>query len=59
MYTLLYLNWELSLVLCDDLSGWQGEGMYVYLWLIHVVLWQEPTQHCNANKMANQHGATV
>ena len=47
------------MVLFDDLSGWQGEGMYVYLWLIHVVVWQKPTQHCKANKMANQHGATV
>ena len=22
------------------------EGAYVYLWLIHIVLWQKPTQHC-------------
>ena len=24
------------------------EGTYVYLWLIHVVVWQKPTQHCKA-----------
>ena len=24
------------------------EGMYVYLWLIHVVIWHKPTQHCKA-----------
>ena len=24
------------------------EGIYVYLWLIHIVLWQKPTQHCKA-----------
>ena len=24
------------------------EGIYVYLWLIHVVIWQKPTQHCKA-----------
>ena len=22
------------------------EGTYVYLWLIHVVVWQKPTQYC-------------
>ena len=22
------------------------EGTYVYLWLIHVDVWQKPTQHC-------------
>ena len=22
------------------------EGIYVYLWLIHAVAWQKPTQHC-------------
>ena len=37
---------ELSLLLCDDLEGWDGgmggrlkrEGIYVYIWLIHVVV---------------------
>ena len=24
------------------------EGLYVYLWLIHVHVWQKPTQHCKA-----------
>ena len=32
--------------------GWEGrlkrEGTYVYLWLIHTVVWQKPTQYCKA-----------
>ena len=24
------------------------EGIYGYLWLIHVDVWQRPTQHCKA-----------
>ena len=24
------------------------EGMYVYLWLIRVDIWQKPTQYCKA-----------
>ena len=24
------------------------EGTYVYLWLIHVDVWQKPTQYCKA-----------
>ena len=24
------------------------EVIYAYLWLIHVVVWQKPTQHCKA-----------
>ena len=24
------------------------EGIYVYLWLIHVVLWQKQIQYCKA-----------
>ena len=46
---------ELNPVLCDNLEGWDGveerlrrEGIYVYLWLIHVDVWQKPTQHCKA-----------
>ena len=42
-------------MLCNDLEGWDGggwreaqEGICVYLWLIHVVLWQKPTQHYKA-----------
>ena len=25
------------------------EGTYVYLWLIHVDVWQKPTQYCKAS----------
>ena len=34
--------------------GWEvgrrfkREGTYVYLWLIHVAIWQKPTQYCKA-----------
>ena len=36
-----------------DRMGWvdgrpQTEGTYVYLWLIHVTLWQKQAQHCKA-----------
>ena len=37
---------------CDNLEGWEvgmrfkREGAYVYLWLIHVDVWQKPTQYC-------------
>ena len=24
------------------------EGTYIYLWLIHVDVWQKPTQYCKA-----------
>ena len=24
------------------------EGLYVYIWLIHIVVWQKPTQCCEA-----------
>ena len=33
--------------------GWEvgrrfkREGTYIYLWLIHVDVWQKPIQHCN------------
>ena len=45
---------EPSLVLCDDLEGWDGEvggrlkrkEIHVHLRLIHVVVWQKQTQHC-------------
>ena len=46
---------ELSLVLCDNLEGWEGVGRrfkrewtHVYLWLIPVVVCQKPTQCCKA-----------
>ena len=47
----------------DDLEGWDGVRwemggrfkrerlfilMYEYLWLIHVDIWQKPTQYCKA-----------
>ena len=41
-------------VLCDSLEGWEvggrlkREGTCVYLWLIHVDVWQKPTQYCKA-----------
>jgi len=51
----LYVEGNPKLVLCDDLEGWDEEGcervaleeeMYVYLWLIHVDVWQKPSQYC-------------
>ena len=41
-------------MLCNNLEGWdvggrfKKEGTYVYLWLIHVGVWQKPTQHYKA-----------
>ena len=41
----------------DNLEGWDGvgggrevqkEGTCVYLWLIHVDVWQKPIKHCKA-----------
>ena len=42
--------------LLNKLEVWDGamgiggrfkwEGIYIYLWLIHVVVWQKPIQHC-------------
>ena len=29
-------------------GGLKNEETYVYLWLIHAVVWQKPTQHCKA-----------
>ena len=43
-------------VLWDNPEEWGGEGggrrvqdmgTYVYLWLIHVNVWQKPPQYCN------------
>ena len=47
---------KLSLVLCYDLAMWDSgvegrfkrEGIYVCLWLIHVVVWQKTAQHYKA-----------
>ena len=43
------------MVLSDDLEGWdeaggsfKREGKYVYLWLIHVDIWQKPRQYYKA-----------
>lgn len=31
----------------EEVGGrFKMEGIYVYLWLIHAVAWQKPTQHC-------------
>ena len=46
-------------MLCNSLEGWDGVGdggrgkfkreeTYVYLWLIHDVVWQKPIQCCKA-----------
>ena len=44
-----------NLVLWDNPEGWGGEGeervvqhegTHVYLWLIHVDIWQKPSQYC-------------
>ena len=57
-------QWEFSVWLrklkqglCINLEGWSGremggrfkrEGIYVYLWLIHVEVWQKITKFCKA-----------
>ena len=52
---MLYDAGNSKLVLCDNIKGWDGmgsgrslkrEGTYIYLWLIHVDIWQKPTQYC-------------
>ena len=52
---LLYDAGSSNLVLCDNLEGWDGvrgrfkwEGIRVYLWLIHVDIWQKPMQYFKA-----------
>ena len=51
---LLYESGSSNQVLCDSLEGREvggrlkREGTCVYLWLIHVDVWQKPTQHCKA-----------
>ena len=48
---------ELNPGLCNNLEGWEGvgggswekgseEGIDIYLWVIHVDVWQKPTQYC-------------
>ena len=49
----LLCNREFCLVLCDSVEGWDGDlggrykrdRTYVYLWLIHVVIWQKQAQY--------------
>ena len=58
----LQSNRELSPAPCDNLEdgmgvGWEGgsrRGTYIYLWLIHDVVRQKPTQHCKANSLQRQ-----
>ena len=49
------LHREFNSVLCANLEGWDGvggkfkrEGTYVYLWLIHIDVWQKPAQYWKA-----------
>jgi len=28
-------------------EGWEMVGTHVYLWPIHVDIWQKPSQYCN------------
>ena len=41
-------------MLCDNLEGWDGggtfkkKGIYLYLWLIHVDIWQKSMQYYKA-----------
>ena len=53
----LYDAGNSNLGLCDNQGGWdmvrdgrevQERGAYVYLWRIHVDVWQKPTQYCKA-----------
>ena len=52
LYDLGSLNPVLSDSLGGDGMGWEvgerfrKEGTHVYLWLIHVDVWQKPTQYC-------------
>ena len=49
-----YITHTAQTSICDNLEGWdvegrfKMEGTYVYLWLIHVLVWQKPTPHCKA-----------
>ena len=35
------MGWEVG-------GRFKSKGTYVYLWLIHVDVWQKPTQYCKA-----------
>ena len=39
---------QVCLGLCNNQEGWDGEGTHVYPWLIHVDVWQKPTQFCKS-----------
>ena len=50
---MLYDSEKSNLVLCDNIEEWDGvegrfkrEGTYAYLWLIHIDIWQKPSQYC-------------
>ena len=53
MYDSENSNWGLYNNL-ERANGWEEgrrfkrKGTYVYLWLIHVDIWQKPTQYCKA-----------
>ena len=47
----LRITQELSLLLCDNSEGWgrlRREGIYVHLWLVHVLGQQTPIRDCKA-----------
>ena len=29
-----------------EVGKFKREGTYIYLWLIHTIVWQKPTQYC-------------
>ena len=31
-----------------EVGKFKREGTYIYLWLIHTIVWQKPTQYCKA-----------
>jgi len=54
-------------VVYDNLAGWdeverrrkiKKEGIYVYLWLINVDIWQKPTQYCKVIILQLKKGQT-
>lgn len=45
----------LGAALCDNLEGWEGwegsggfRGRGHIFWLLHIAIWQQPTQYCKA-----------
>ena len=41
------MGWEVG-------GRFKREGTYIYLWLIHVEVWQKPTQYCNYPTLKNK-----